>query len=71
MEAATEVMVDDLGVNFSNMLQSSLTSTEGVDHPSSLHPHVSHLFFIYNHGIWDQWREVYVTALSVTVVDVF
>lgn len=45
VEAATEVMVDDLGVNFSNMLQSSLTSTDGVDHPSSLHPHVSHLFF--------------------------
>lgn len=42
------MMVDDLGVNFSNMLQSSLTSTDGVDHPSSLHPHVSHLLFFIN-----------------------
>ncbi|XP_050740471.1 uncharacterized protein LOC127010426 isoform X1 [Eriocheir sinensis] len=41
VEAASEVMVDDLGVNFSNMLQSSITSTDGVDHPSGLHPHGS------------------------------
>ncbi|KAG0721087.1 Protein tramtrack, alpha isoform [Chionoecetes opilio] len=41
VEATSEGMAEDLGVTFSNMLQSSLTSTDGADHPSSLHPHVS------------------------------
>lgn len=41
-EDSAEVLEDDLGVNFSNMLQSTLSSTgtDGVDH-SSLHSHVS------------------------------
>ncbi|KAK8394191.1 hypothetical protein O3P69_006403 [Scylla paramamosain] len=41
VEATSEGMEDELGVTFSNMLQSSISSTDGVDHPPGLHPHAS------------------------------
>ncbi|XP_045611106.1 protein bric-a-brac 2 isoform X2 [Procambarus clarkii] len=39
-EDSASVLGEDLGVTFSNMLQSTLSSTDGVDHHSGL-PHVS------------------------------
>ncbi|XP_037794032.1 protein tramtrack, beta isoform-like isoform X2 [Penaeus monodon] len=35
------VMDDDLGANFSDMLQSTLTSEENMEHHSGIHPHVN------------------------------
>ncbi|XP_069953332.1 protein jim lovell isoform X2 [Cherax quadricarinatus] len=40
-EDSSSVMGEDLGVTFSNMLQSTFPSADGVDHHSCLPPHVS------------------------------
>lgn len=45
-EEAASIMGEDIGVNFSSMLQSNLVGTDGVDHHSGLPSHVCYLLLL-------------------------